>query len=104
MSQWTRRKFIKASAQGLAMASIPVFFKGNPFAAFTLPPTGSSKLTDYYEHFGVTETDIREVIAAGLGHGGDFCDVYFEHSISNYVGLQDKAVNKAYSDIDCGAG
>jgi len=104
MSQWTRRKFIKNSAQGLALASVPMFFNGNPFAAFTLPPKGSSKLSDYFEHFGVTGAIIREVMAAGLGHGGDYCDVYFEHSITNYVGLQDKAVNKAYSDIDFGVG
>ena len=58
----------------------------------------------YLEHFGVSESIIKEVIAEGLSKGGDYCDVYFQHTISNVIGLEDKQVNKAYSDIDFGVG
>jgi len=104
MSIWTRRKFIKTSAQGLALAGVPMIFKGNPLAAFTLPPEGSTKLSDYYEHFGVNEAVIKDVMGAALAHGGDYCDVYFQHSFVSYVGLEDKAVNRAYSNVDFGVG
>lgn len=103
MSKMTRRKFIKAGAQGLALASIPVLFKVNPLAAFSVP-AGEQKLSDYYQHFGVDEKTIRDVMGAALGKGGDYCDVFFQHRISNYIGLEDNAVNKAYSNVDYGVG
>jgi TldD protein len=61
-------------------------------------------LNDYYAHFEVEEGIIRKVITEALSNGGDYCDVYFQHQISNYIGLEDKAVNRAYSDVDFGVG
>jgi TldD protein len=36
--------------------------------------------------------------------GGDYCDVYFQHVISNAIGLEDKKVNRAYGSVDYGVG
>ena len=36
--------------------------------------------------------------------GGDYADLFFEHSYRNNVGLQDGAVNRASSNIDFGMG
>ena len=55
-------------------------------------------------HFGVTEEDIRKVLAAALEKGGDYADLFFEHTYSNHIGLQDGAVNRASSNIDFGMG
>ena len=55
-------------------------------------------------HFGVTEADLKKVMAVALEKGGDYADLYFEHSFSNYIGLQDGAVNRAGSNIDYGVG
>ena len=62
------------------------------------------QLSDFYERFGVTERMIKEVMSAALSKGGDYCDVFFQHTLSNYIGLEDKEVNRAYSNIDFGVG
>lgn len=56
------------------------------------------------EHFGVSENDLKKVLAAALEKGGDYADLYFEHSFHNNIGLQDGAVNSAHSNIDFGVG
>lgn len=56
------------------------------------------------EHFGVSENDLKKVMAVALEKGGDYADLYFEHSFHNNIGLQDGAVNSAHSNIDFGVG
>ncbi len=104
MNLITRRKFVKMSAQGLALASVPVIFRANPLAAMAGPPTGEGKLADYLDHFGVDQTAINRVMAAALERGGDYCDVYFQHKITNWIGLEDKIVDRAYVNVDFGVG
>ena len=55
-------------------------------------------------HFNVSENDLRKVMAVALEKGGDYADLYFQHSFSNSVALQDGAVNRASSNIDYGVG
>ena len=50
----------------------------------------------------MSEGDLRKVLAAALEKGGDYADLFFEHSYRNNVGLQDGAVNRASSNIDLG--
>ncbi len=64
----------------------------------------SLKLVDFFARFGVDYNILREVINEALSKGGDYCDLYFQHSLSNYIGLEDKEVNRAYSNIDFGVG
>jgi len=61
-------------------------------------------LNDYLNHFKVSEEIIRQTMAEALSKGGDYCDIFFQHSISDYIGLEDKDVNRAYSNIDMGVG
>jgi TldD protein len=55
-------------------------------------------------HFSLNGNDLGKVLAAALEKGGDYADLFFEHSYSNNVGLQDGAVNRASSNIDFGMG
>ena len=55
-------------------------------------------------HFGVTESDLKKVLAAALEKGGDYADLYFEHSFNNSVALMDGQVNRCGSSIDFGMG
>jgi len=55
-------------------------------------------------HFSVTESDLQKVIATALESGGDYADLYFEHSFKNHLSLRDGAVNQASSNIDFGMG
>ena len=55
-------------------------------------------------HFGVSEADLKKVLAAALEKGGDYADLFFEHTITNSIRLMDGAVNNSYSNIDYGVG
>ncbi len=55
-------------------------------------------------HFGVSESDLRKVMTVALEKGGDYADLYFEHTFNNYLALQDEKINRADSNIDFGVG
>jgi len=104
MGLMTRRKFVTLGAQGIVLATIPGFLRFNPTAAFARPSEGPDKLAEYYAHFGVDEAMINELIATGLSHGGDYCDVYFQHSIGTNTVLEDDKVSRAFTSVDLGVG
>jgi TldD protein len=58
----------------------------------------------YFTRFGVTERTIRETLAAALGRGGDHADVFFQHSVSSDLGLEDGEVNRAHASVELGVG
>lgn len=58
----------------------------------------------YLELFGVTQEDLKKLIIIALDEGGDYADLYFEHSIANELSLRDKEVNAVGSHIDYGVG
>ena len=99
MKPITRRSFLRNAA-------------GTAFAATLTPVLSScssnmamSKKTGYFEsEFGMTDSLCRKVLAEALSKGGDFADVYFEHTINNWVILEDGKVNQAYCDVSLGAG
>ena len=58
----------------------------------------------YFSHFGVDEGLLRASFDKALSRGGDWAELFFEHRIGHHVGLQDGAVNRAYSAISLGVG
>lgn len=54
--------------------------------------------------FGIHAQLAAKVMQAALHSGGNYCDLYFEHRQSSYIGLQDKIVNNANSSEDLGMG
>ncbi|MBN2012098.1 TldD/PmbA family protein [candidate division KSB1 bacterium] len=101
----SRREFIRKGSKGMiATALIPYFFKADPIHAFTIAGDGAQNLQHYYNHFGVDEKLIRQVMDEALSRGGDYCDLYFEHKVSQHIGLEDNDVNRAYSNVDFGVG
>ncbi|MDR2955300.1 MAG: TldD/PmbA family protein [Prevotella sp.] len=56
------------------------------------------------QHFSVTESDLLRVIREALSKGGDYADIFFEHTFSNSIALRDGEVNRASSNIDYGTG
>ena len=64
----------------------------------------ASGISSALNHFGVSQEDMKKVLAAALEKGGDYADLFFEHTFNNYVGLQDGAVNRCNSNIDFGVG
>jgi len=101
----SRRSFLEKSSKGMiAAAVIPYFLKEDIAKAYSFRKGNEMKLADYYAHFGVDEKIINDVMAEALSRGGDYCDLFFQHNIGNYIGLEDKAVNRAYSDVAFGVG
>ena len=101
----TRRNLIQKSGKGLiAAGTIPYFLTMDLEKAFAAQKKEIYNLTDFMNHFMVTEKLVREILGVGLSRGGDYCDLFFQHKISNYVALEDKIVNRAYSNVDFGVG
>ncbi|MBU2507187.1 MAG: TldD/PmbA family protein [Bacteroidetes bacterium] len=104
-SNISRRIFLERGAKGLiTTAFVPAFFKSDSLKAFSSPDGENMKLNEYLNHFLVSEEIIKDVMNTALSKGGDYCDLYFQHQISNYIGLEDGSVNKAYSEIGFGVG
>jgi TldD protein len=100
MKKITRRSFLKTSAQAAALTiAVPVVLPEGWYRFASPAPTG------YFEsEFGITDSLCQKILAQALAKGGDYADLYFEHTISNYIMLEDGKVNRAYSDVALGAG
>ena len=101
----SRRTFLKRSSKGvLAVALVPPFLGSVADRAFAAISARNLTLKHYYDHFGVDEQTVQEVLAEALSRGGDYCDLYFEHTIGHEIGLEDQLVNRAFSEVDLGVG
>ncbi|HEX9006257.1 MAG TPA: TldD/PmbA family protein [Bacteroidota bacterium] len=105
MPSLSRRRFLNQGTKALlASAAIPYFLRSDVARAFAVPDLAPARLQTYYDHFGITEELIAQVMQEALSRGGDYCDLFFQHTISHTIGLEDKAVNRAYSNVDLGVG
>ena len=96
-----RRDFIKTGgAAFVGTAMLPHILH----AQMTNMLHTSADLPGMLAHFGVTTNDLHRVITVALEKGGDFADLYFEHTFRNSLGLQDGEVNRASSEIQFGVG
>lgn len=93
-----RRKFIQSTAlAGGALYLVPVL---NACKFMDTQTSGNY----FMKEFGIDETLCQKLLAKALSKGGDFADLYFEHSVSNYLGLEDEKVNQSYGNISLGVG
>jgi len=79
----------------------------SPFAHDIGDGVTSTKTEDgiaYFSCFGVTEELLRAGLERALSCGGDWAELFFEHRVAHHVGLEDGAVNRAYSSISLGVG
>lgn len=104
MSKMSRRKFLETGAKGAALASIPFFLKTDPVAAMLSSAGGELALSDYYNYFKVDESIIKKIMSIALERGGDYCDLFFQHRISNTINLEDNLVSRANTNVDLGVG
>ncbi len=101
MKKMTRRDFIRTgTAAAAGTVAVPSMLSRG---WFDLPARAGEP--GYFEReFGITDALCRKVLTEALSKGGDFADLYFEHTISNYLMLEDGKVNRAYCDVALGAG
>ena len=94
-----RRKFIKAGSAVVAGSMILP-----PFMQSCQNVQISENVKSYLDHFEVSAEMLQKVIATAMSKGGDYADLFFEHKISNNISLEDRKVNRAFSNIDFGVG
>ena len=99
MGSMSRRNFIKGSAAAGTAVALPQIL---PFSWIESAQAASP---DFFEsEFGITEALCQKALSRALSHGGDFSDLYFEHTVSNWVSLEDGKVDRAYGSVDLGVG
>ena len=94
-----RRNFIKTSGM-FAAGSIII----PPLMQSCHNVQISETVKSYLDHFEVSAEMLQKVIATAMSKGGNYADLFFEHKITNSLGLEDGKVNRAYSNIDFGVG
>jgi TldD protein len=98
MKPISRRKFIRGTTlAGGALMALPVL----DFCSF---PDSKSPGSYFLKEFGIDETLCRKLLAKALSAGGDFADLFFEHAVQNYLGLEDGKVNRSFGNISLGVG
>ena len=58
----------------------------------------------YTDLFMVTQAQLQELVAAALAQGGDYCDLYFEHTTFFNLLLKDGVVSSGGFHTDFGVG
>ena len=107
-----RREFIINGSVMGAMAAMgaPLFTSCAHSEAAVKPPMKNSAMSHsatggYFEsNFGIDENLVRRVLRAATSLGGDFADIYFQHRVADHIGFEDGQVNRAYAQVDLGAG
>ncbi len=98
----TRRKLIGLGTAAAATAALPDILLDA--SAAMAKPSGATPGISYFTRFGVDERMIRETLATAMSRGGDFADIFFQHTVSNTFALEDGAVNRAFSQVELGVG
>lgn len=100
-----RRNFLRTgSLAALGSLAIPSLAMPASVRGALEGAGGKSATVAAMNHFGVTEADLKKVLAAALEKGGDYADLYFEHTFNNDVSLMDGKVNNCGANIDFGMG
>ena len=94
----SRREFLKTGGMLAGAALIP--------GAALLESFSPKELTLQWvlDHFKVTENELRKVMAIAMENGGDYADIFFEHTLDSMLVLRDGKVNSTSSNIDFGVG
>ncbi len=100
----TRRSFIgsvAAGAVGLAAAS--------PLLAATTKGGKESRMDErgvlaHFSSLGLDSAMMSRIVSAALESGGEFCDVFCEHTVIHRVALEDMKVDRALTSVHLGVG
>lgn len=99
MKPITRRKFLRNTACAGGLVIISPYLDGSVFALNNLTQKG------YFEkEFGITDQLCQTILNMALSKGGDFADIYFEHTLENTLILRDGKVSRSYGNIKLGVG
>jgi len=102
MKDWTmsRRQFVGTAAAGAAILAVPRFMGKNGLAHAATDPGDNP----FFTLFGLDDALLNRVMGRAMGRGGDFSDLFFQHKLATWIGLEDGDVNRAYGQVDLGVG
>lgn len=99
MSEIDRRTFLKNSASAAGLLFL------TPYLGGSMLSSSKSIQNGYFEReFGIDDKVIQMLLEKALSKGGDFADVYLEHSLENWLVLEDGKVDRSYSNVLLGVG
>src|SRR5579863_4957727 len=58
----------------------------------------------FFERYGLSETNLERYLAAALSEGGNYADLYFEHTTSTSIMVDESLVKSASEGISVGCG
>jgi TldD protein len=58
----------------------------------------------FFERYGLTEGDLEKYLAEALSQGGEYADLYFEHTTASSIMVDESLVKTATEGIDTGCG
>lgn len=108
---WTRREFMTTSA--LAAASCAVWGcassqkkvqMSETQAPASVLPVATPEKDYFYNNFGITREMIDQVLGKALSRGGQWGELFFEHSRQGSIKLQDGKVSSGSSEVLLGMG
>ncbi|MEN0067435.1 MAG: TldD/PmbA family protein [Myxococcota bacterium] len=104
MSEPTRRRVLQVTAGGFAALSMPGFLaacaKDGPISSANGPlPTDP-----FLAWFGIDADMIRRVLAELGSRGADHGELFFQHSRSSSLSMEDGRIGRAFTSIDQGVG
>jgi TldD protein len=94
----SRREVLTAGAGTAALLGAHALFGPKAWAA---PAAGG---IGYFAQFGVDARMIKATLTAAMSRGGDRADVFFQHRVTNYLSLEDGAINRADAEVLLGVG
>ena len=88
---FNRRDFLKRVGAGAAVVTAPALLTrcARDKGAVKPDSAGSGAHTTYFDAFGVDSGVLQRVLAKGLASGGDFSEVFLEHTIVHWIGMED---------------
>ncbi|MDH5456463.1 MAG: metallopeptidase TldD-related protein [Gammaproteobacteria bacterium] len=98
-----RREFLGHMAVGSAILTMPAFLQGCGVQSATAVRSATPE-NPFMSWFGVDQATASRVMSELTARGADAADLYFQHTRSNTLTLEDGIVSAANSSIDQGVG
>jgi TldD protein len=99
MDEINRRTFLKNSASAAGALIL------TPYLGGSMIHSSESIQPGYFEReFGIDDKMCQMLLEKALSKGGDFADIYFEHSLENWLILEDGKVSRSYGNVLLGVG
>lgn len=99
MKNINRRSFLRTTATAGGVLLVSPYLDGSLFGQSNMATNG------YFENeFGIDKNLCHKLLETALSRGGDFADLYFEHTINNWLILEDGKVNQSYGIVKLGVG